>query len=139
VKSRVLAALVAIFALTAGGCGGSSTAGTGTGGTATTSAAASKAAFISRLDSLCTKADNAFSATHNLAGEVTVVSRYLAQFSALKAPPQLGVLYARYVAVLEKELAALRKGNQNELFKLAHSQAKPLVKQIGALGCVTGS
>jgi hypothetical protein len=64
----------------------------------------------------------------------------VALFSSLHPPPgQLRTLYGQYVAVLQRELAALKKGNQNELFKLAHNDAKPLVKKIGATGCVTGS
>jgi hypothetical protein len=126
-------------ALAAAGCGGSSKAGSGGSGTGTNSAASAKAAFVSRLDKLCTRADAAFSATHNLQGEEAVVSHYVTMFSALKAPAELSSLYARYVTVLGKELTALKQGNQNELFNLAHSQAKPLVKQMGAFGCVTGS
>lgn len=137
-KSRLLTGFVLVGVALAGtGCGGSSKSGGS--GTGTTSSASSKAAFISQLNSLCKKANTAFSATHNVQGEVAVVSHYVSLFGALKPPSELSSLYTRYLAVLRRELAALKHGNQNELFKLAHSQAKPLVKQIGAFGCVTGS
>lgn len=67
------------------------------------------------------------------------MAHYVALFGALQAPSQLKALYGRYVVVLEKELVDLKKGDQNGLFALAHNQAKPLVKQIGAMACVTGS
>jgi hypothetical protein len=98
-----------------------------------------KDSFDADLSSLCTRANNAFGAAHNVKGEVAVVSRYVALFASLKPPPQLQSLYAQYVAVLRKELAALKQGNQNELFKLAKNDAKPLVTKIGATGCVTSS
>ncbi len=138
-KNRLLTGFAVVgVALAAAGCGGSSNGKSGSG-TGTNSAASAKAAFVTQLDKLCTRADAAFSATHNVQGEESVVSHYVAEFSSLKPPAALSSLYARYVTVLGKELTALKQGNQNELFKLAHSQAKPLVKQMGAFGCVTGS
>lgn len=127
--------------LAVAGCGGSSnhvSTGTG-GGTGTTSTASSKAVFLAHLNSLCLRANNAFSAAHNLPGQVAVVSHYVALFGALQAPPNLRSEYAQYVVILQKELGDLKKGDTNGLFKLAHSQAKPLVKKIGATSCVTGS
>jgi hypothetical protein len=127
-----------IGALAVAGCGGSSKHPFASG-TGTTSTAHSRAAFIAQLNSLCTRANDAFSAAHNTQGQVAVVSHYVALFKAVPAPPQLRALYARYLLVLEKELADLKKGDSNGLFQLAHSQAKPLIKQIGATGCITSS
>lgn len=138
VKKRLLP-LIAVAGLAATGCGGSSNHGSSGTGTGTNSSASSRAGFIAQLNSLCNRANNAFSAAHSTQGQVAVVSRYVARFGSLKAPPELRGLYAQYVAVLEKELAALRQGDTQALFKLAHNQAKPLVKRIGAEGCVTGS
>jgi hypothetical protein len=126
-----------VAALVVAGCGSSQHSPASSAPTGTTPV--TKAGFINQLSSLCTRANDAFSATHNLKGEVAVVSHYVALFGSLQPPAQFRSLYAKYVAVLQKELAALRQGNQNELFKLAHSQAKPLVKKIGATGCITSS
>jgi hypothetical protein len=39
--------------------------------------------------------------------------------------------------VLSQELAALKRGNSAELFKLAHTKAKPLAQKLGATGCIS--
>jgi hypothetical protein len=139
VKRRYLPAVAVVTALVLAGCGGSAKNASTTGGTGTTSTANSKALFLAQLNSLCERANNAFSAAHDLKGQVAVVSHYVSLFGAVKAPPQLRTLYAEYLAVLEKELADLRKGDTKGLFNLAHNQAKPLVEKIGAKGCVTAS
>jgi hypothetical protein len=139
VKKRSISAIAAVVALTLAGCGGSSNHSANPGGTGTTSTANSKALFIAQLNSLCGKADSAFAAAHNASGQEAVVSHYVALFAALKAPPALKSLYSQYVSVLQKELVDLKKGDSKGLFKLAHDQAKPLVKKIGAEGCVTSS
>ena len=141
VKGRYISAIALMATVALAGCGGSSNNSTngGGGGTGTTSTAHSKALFLAQLNSLCMKANNAFSAAHNASGQEAVVSHYVALFAAIKAPPALKSEYAQYVAVLQKELVDLKKGDSAGLFKLAHDQAKPLIKKIGAQGCVTAS
>ena len=134
-----MSAIAVLATLILAGCGGSSTHASNPGGTGTTSTANSKALFIAQLNSLCSKANAAFSAAHDPKGQEAVVSHYVSVFAAVKAPPALQSLYAQYVAVLQKELVDLKKGDSNGLYKLAHDQAKPLIKKIGAMGCVTAS
>jgi hypothetical protein len=129
--------LLAVAVLAVAGCGSSSKPNTTSN--AAKPAPLTKATFVASLNSLCTRADSAFAAAHSLKGETAVVSHYLVLFKSLKPPPQLASLYSRYTAVIAHELTDIQKDNLNGLYALAHSQAKPLVKQIGAIHCITGS
>ena len=120
-------------ALAMAGCGGSSTH------SPTTSNAAARAVFVAHVNSTCTRANAAFRAANTHSGQVAVISHYIQVFRSIPAPADVKPVYEKYIAVLEQELAALKKGDTNELFSLAHNKAKPLVKQLGAVGCVTGS
>ncbi|MFL5822262.1 MAG: hypothetical protein ACJ764_02345 [Solirubrobacteraceae bacterium] len=132
---RFLPALAVTAALVIAGCGGSSTHST----TTSHAAAQARATFVAQLNSVCMRANAAFAAAHTHSGQVAVVSHYIHVFSSVFAPAELRALYAKYLAVLEQELAALKSGDTNALFALAHSKAKPLAKQLGAKGCITSS
>jgi hypothetical protein len=127
---------MAAAALAMGGCGGSSSHKTTAAGAGTTT---TPPTFVAQLDSVCTRADNAFAAAHTHKGQVAVVAHYLQIFHSLPAPARLRALYARYLGVLDQELIDLKRGDSAGLFQLAHSKAKPLAKQLGATGCVTSS
>jgi hypothetical protein len=66
-----------------------------------------------------------------------VVARYLPRFAALRPPPALRTLYARYVDVLRLESDALRAGNTRVLTELVTTRARPLARRLGASGCIT--
>jgi membrane-bound lytic murein transglycosylase B len=119
-------------------CGGSSGSGSTksvAGPTATTSSPAANAAFAHKLSSICKKANAAYIAASKPSAQVAVIQRYLKIFQALKAPASLDSAYALYLAVLSKELRALKKGNSAGLAKIRDTQAGPLVRQLGATGC----
>ena len=128
-----------IAALAMAGCGGSSKSGSTTSNTSNTSKTPAHAVFVAQLNSTCTRANAAFSAAKTHSGQVAVISHYIEAFKSIHAPADVKSVYQQYISVLEQELAALKKGDTNALFQLAHSKAKPLVKQLGATGCVTGS
>lgn len=87
------------------------------------------------MSSICRRANAAYNAAPKLSGQVAAIQHYLTVFHGVKAPPQLQSTYARYLTVLAKELAALKKGDNAGLIKLRNTQAGPLVRQLGATGC----
>jgi hypothetical protein len=131
-KAR-LSVLLATTALAAAACGGGSNPGTGT----SQPAGVSKATFDAKVGSLCQRANDAFGAAKGTKAQASVIAHYLIVFRSVKVPSQLQGLYTRYLGVLAQELAALKQGDSNRLFQLAHTQARPLAKQLGATGCVT--
>ena len=132
-RSRFTLALLVTAALAIAGCGSSSSEKN----TPSTTAPVTRQAFVAQLDSLCKRANAAFQAAPNKTAQATIVAKYVAIFRSVDTPPQLKALYARYIAVLEKELADLKRGDTNGLSQLATTQARPLAKQLGATGCVT--
>ena len=78
-----------------------------------------KALFIAQLNSLCGKADSAFSAAHNASGQEAVVSHYVALFASLKAPPALKSLYPQYVRCCRRNWSISRTATARPL------QARP--------------
>jgi hypothetical protein len=139
---RFLPTLVAAAALVLAGCGGSSphkaTSAT-TGSSATTHSTTAPTTFLGRLDSACTRANNAFAGVLTPNAQVAVVAHYLEIFHSLPAPARLQSVYARYLAVLDQELIDLKQGDSAGLFRLARTKARPLARQLGATGCITSS
>lgn len=120
-------------------CGGSSgngsTSGATTAAKAPNSTGPTDATFVSQLDSVCKRANAAYLAAPTAKAQVAVIQRYLGEFRAVKAPPLLKPVYSSYVAVLAKELDALKRGDSAGLIKLRNTQAGPLVRRLGATGC----
>lgn len=121
-------------------CGGSSGSGsTGTtkaGSNATsTSSPKANAAFAAHLSSICKQANAAYIKAGKPSAQVAVIQHYLTIFQAVKAPASLDSAYALYLAVLGKELRALKRGDAAALIKIRNTQAGPLVRQLGATGC----
>jgi hypothetical protein len=98
-----------------------------------------KASFDAEVGSLCQRANSAFGVAKTHSGQVAVISHYLTVFRSVKVPSQLKATYAKYLGVIAQELAALKRGDKNQVFQLAHSKAKPLARALGAKGCITGS
>jgi hypothetical protein len=115
-----------------GGSSGSSSTSTSAGGTRSSTA---NIAFDAQVSSICRRANAAYIAAHGSAHQVAVIQRYLLVFRGVKAPAPLQSVYSRYLTVLAKELAALKRGDSAGLVKLRDTQAGPLVRQLGATGC----
>ena len=90
---------------------------------------------MNQLDSICKRANDAYIAAKKPAGQVAAIQHYLVVFRGVKAPQLLRPVYAQYLTVLGKELAALKRGNAAGLVKIRDTQAGPLVKRLGATGC----
>jgi hypothetical protein len=119
-------------------CGGSSGSGSTKAtktGTVTTSAAISNAAFAAQLSSSCKRANAAYNSAKGQSGQVAAIQHFLTDVQGLKAPSQLDSAFALYLAVIAKELRALKRGDSAGLGKIRDSQAGPLVRQLGATGC----
>lgn len=118
-------------------CGGSSGSGSTSGAATKTSgnSPAANAAFSAQLSSICKKANAAYIKARKPSAQVAVIQHYLTVFNAVKAPPALDSAYALYLAVLAKELRALKRGDSAGLIKIRDTQAGPLVRQLGATGC----
>jgi hypothetical protein len=138
VRKGIVAVSVALACLGIAACGSSkssSTVGSGSTTASTSPSAAAKASFDANLGAVCTRADNAFIAAHGNKSQAAVIARYLIVFRSVKAPSQLQSLYSRYLAVLGQELAALKRGDRAQLFKLVSTKAGPLVTAMGATRC----
>jgi hypothetical protein len=134
-RKGILPVLVLSACLAISACGGSSgSSSTGPGTSSTASPAAAKAAFDKQLSSLCRRANAAYIKASKGA-KAAVIQHYLALFKTVKAPPQLDSSYALYLAVIAKELRALKRGDTAALAKIRDTQAGPLVGQLGATGC----
>jgi hypothetical protein len=96
-----------------------------------------KAGFAVALGSLCTRANSAFGVAKGNKDQVSVISHYLIVFRSLNPPASEKSVYSQYLGVLQQELAALKRGDSSELFKLSRTKARPLAQQLGATGCVT--
>ena len=134
---RGIVIIVCCLGLAACGGSGSGKASktvTVTSGSASNSPAAN-AAFSAQLSSICKKANAAYIKAGKPSAQVAVIQHYLTVFNAVKAPPALDSAYALYLAVLGKELRALKRGDSAGLIKIRDTQAGPLVRQLGATGC----
>jgi hypothetical protein len=134
VRKGFVPVVVALACLLLAACGSS-----GSGGTVRVvhTPPATKATFAVALGSLCQKANNAFGVAKGNKDQVSVISHYLIVFRSLNVPANEKSLYDQYLGVLQQELAALKSGDSNKLFTLAHTKARPLAQQLGAKGCIT--
>jgi hypothetical protein len=134
-RKAILPLLAILACLTIAACGGSSKSS----GTVKVEhpPKVTKASFDAQVGSLCQRANSAFNATKTKSGHVAVISHYLIVFRSVKVPSDLKATYTQYLGVLAQELAALKRGDLNQVFKLAHSKAKPLAQKLGATGCIT--
>jgi hypothetical protein len=98
---------------------------------------ATKAGFAVALGSLCTRANSAFGAAKGNKDQVSVISHYLIVFRSLNPPASEKSVYSQYLDVLAQELAALKRGDSSELFKLSRTKARPLAQQLAATGCIS--
>ena len=135
-RKGILPILVVSGCLAISACGGSSgSSSTSAGSGSTAGSAAAKATFVKQLNSLCRRANAAYIKASKQSGQVAVIQHYLTLFRKVKAPPQLDSSYALYLAVLGKELRALKRGDSKALGKIRDTEAGPLVGQLGATGC----
>ncbi len=130
------------LALALAGCGGSSGGGSrSTAASTSTTASATvpgQAAFDAQLGAACKRANAAFANASTSKGKAAAISHFLTSARSIKPPSQLQTLYSRYLDVIGKELKLQQKGNSAGLFRLASGEARPLVQQLGAKGCLTG-
>ena len=98
---------------------------------------ATKASFVAQVNSICTRADNAFVAAKTPKGKVSVIQSYIGVFKGVKVPSDLQADYARYVSVLTQELADLKHNDSSGLVKLRDSQARPLAQKLGLTACIS--
>ena len=133
-KKRYLT-LVACCVAAAGiaGCGSSN--GSSASGTGAQVGPANPQTFSTDLNALCQQGNQAVKTAQNdPAKQLAIIDQYLPKFKALTATGSQQATYAKFLANVEAEIAALKAGN-TAAAQAAAAKNKAYAKQLNAPAC----